>query len=137
MFVLDTNVISEVSRPKPSQFVLEWIARNEAASFLSVVTIAEIRSGIEQLAPGKRQQFLRSGFLSQIQLRFAGRILPVNTEIAEMWGQMAAYGFRVGRTMGVLDGFLAATCRVHNFALITRNTKDFDYMGISLLNPWA
>lgn len=136
IFLVDTNVISEISRPKPDESVIDWIDVHEDELWLSVISIAEIRSGIEQMPAGKRRIFLSHQFLETVQQRFRDRIFSITPEIAEMWGHIAAHGFRAGRPVGVLDGFLAATCRIHQCTLATRNTRDFDYLGVQLVNPW-
>jgi predicted nucleic acid-binding protein len=136
-FLLDTNVISEVSKPSPNPAVLSWLDRNEPQLYLSAMSIAEIRSGIEQLAPGRRRQFLTSQFLENLPLRFGSRVLTVTAEIAEAWGILAARSIRSGTNMGVFDGFLAATCLTRGLTMATRNTKHFAPLGVPVFNPWS
>ncbi len=136
-FLLDTNVISEVSKPAPNPAVLQWLDENEPQLYLSVMSIAEIRSGIEQLTPGRRRQFLTSQLLENLPLRFGSRVLPVSAEIAQAWGVLAARSIRDGTNMGVFDGFFAATCLARGLTMATRNTKHFAPLGVPVFNPWA
>jgi len=136
-FLLDTNVISEVSKPSPHPAVVRWLDDNEPQLYLSVMSIAEIRSGIEQLAPGRRRQFLASQFLENLPLRFGSRVLTVTAEIAEAWGILAARSIRDGTNMGVFDGFFAGTCLTQGLTMATRNTKHFTPLGVRVFNPWA
>ena len=136
-FLLDTNVISELSKPSPAPAVVRWLDDNEPQLYLSVLSIAEIRSGIEQLAPGRRKQFLASQFLENLPLRFSSRVLTVTAEIAQAWGMLAARSIRDGTNMGVFDGFFAATCLTQGLTMATRNTKHFTPLGVRVFNPWV
>jgi toxin FitB len=136
-FLLDTNVVSEWVKPQPNPRVVHWLNEvDEEQVFLSVVSLAEIRRGVELMAPGKRRDRLASWLTGDLPARFAGRVLEVDSRIAEAWGVLMARGQRAGVSVGVLDAFVAATAEVHRLTLVTRNVADFRKLGISLLNPW-
>jgi len=135
--LLDTNVLSEPSKPKPDARVVSWLEQLvEEEAFVSVISIAELRRGMERLPAGRRKEsFARE--LEDLTQTFAGRLLPVNEDVAHAWGVMTAQQQARGFELGVMDGFLAATARVHGLTLATRNIKDFQMLGIDLLNPWS
>ncbi|HEV2278419.1 MAG TPA: type II toxin-antitoxin system VapC family toxin [Acidobacteriaceae bacterium] len=136
-FLLDTNCISEFVRPQPDSGVLEWAdAVDERLLFLSVLTLGEIRKGIEASAPGKRRARLESWLELELPVRFSGRILPINRAVADRWGSLAAAGRRRGRPLAIIDGLLAATALEHNLTLVSRNVSDFAGTGVSVLSPW-
>src|ERR1700722_19895912 len=114
-YLLDTNVVSEIVRPKPEQPVVEWIeSTDEATLYLSVLTLGEIRKGLAGLTSGKRRTLLEVWLEVDLQARFAGRILPIDAAIADRWGFMASEAKRIGKALPVIDGLLAATALHHN-----------------------
>ena len=135
-FLLDTNVISELVRPRPEPKVKTWIdATNENLLYLSVLTLGEIRKGIMLLNNAPRRVALEAWLDSDLVLRFAGRILPIDQSVADRWGRLAALpGSR--SPVPVIDGLLAATALHHNLTLVTRNTKDVTRTGVPLFDPW-
>ena len=134
-FLIDTNVVSELIKPRPSSRVADWIdAQEEQLFHLSVLTLGEIRRGIVQLPPGKRRTDLAAWLSSDLLTRFAGRILQIDQEVADRWGHLAG---AKGATIPVIDGLLAATAFQHNLTLVTRNTKDMTRTGVGLFNPWS
>jgi predicted nucleic acid-binding protein len=138
-FLLDTNVISEWVKPRPDSHVIAWLAEtDEDRTFLSVVSFAEIRLGIELLPDGRsrRRERLALWLAEELPTRFEGRILPIDRRIAETWSVLAARGRRAGVTLGPIDAFFAATAEAHGLTLVTRNIKDFATIGIPLLDPW-
>jgi predicted nucleic acid-binding protein len=136
-FLLDTNCISEIVRPKPEPSVVEWLeATEETMLNLSVLTLGEIRKGLAGLAQGKRRTRLESWLEVELQTRFAGRILPVDTAIADRWGVIAAEAKRRGKALSVIDGLLAATALHHNLTVVSRNASDFMGVQVQVLNPW-
>lgn len=137
-YLLDTNVVSEWVKPEPAPNVVVWLAEvDEDEAFLSVISIAELRRGIELLAAGRRRQRLEKWLSEDLADRFRGRILPIDLPVADAWGRITARATRAGRTVGTMDALVAATAEVHGLALATRNTKDFGHLGVSLFNPWA
>ncbi len=136
-FLLDTNCISELLRPKPEPGVMEWMdAADEAMLYLSVLTVGEIRKGVAGLSQGKRRTLLETWLEVELQERFAGRIMPIDSSIADRWGLIAAEAIRRGKTLSVIDGLLAATALHHNLTVVSRNVSDFTNTQVQVLNPW-
>ena len=137
MIVLDTNVVSEVMRPAPSPEVLRWWAGYPASSlFTTTVTQAEILYGIALMAKGRRRQSLESAAKAVFAEDFAERVLPFDSDAAEVFAQIAAASRARGRPMTQLDAQIAAIAHSRGAALATRNTADFERRGVRLLNPW-
>jgi predicted nucleic acid-binding protein len=136
-FLLDTNAISEWQKPRPDRGVLDWMnATDENSLFLSVVTLAELRYGIERMDAGGRRRRYELWLEHELPLRFEGRILSVNPTIADMWGRLVARGAAAGRPVNAMDAFLAATAEVHRLTLVTRNVSHFTLLK-TVVNPWA
>jgi predicted nucleic acid-binding protein len=137
-FLLDTNVISEAVRSQPDPKVLSWLdSLHEDLLFLSVLTLGEIRQGVAKLAPGKRRLRLERWLDVDLRTRFAGRIVSIDEDVAERWGDLMAGSRKAGTPLGVVDGLLAATALQHSLTLATRNVKDFAGLGVTLSNPWV
>ncbi len=137
-FLLDTNVVSEWVKPRPAAGVIAWLAEvDEDRVFLSVVSLAELRFGVERMPAGARRKQLDLWLGEELPLRFEDRILPVDASVAELWGRLVARAEATGRTMGIMDGFLAATAKLHRLTLVTRNVADFSALGPAVFNPWA
>jgi predicted nucleic acid-binding protein len=136
-FLLDTNCISELVRPKPEPRVVEWMgAADETMFYLSVLTIGEIRKGLAGLSQGRRRTHLEAWLEVELQARFAGRIVPIDAAIADRWGLIAAEGKRRGKPLAAIDGLLAATAIHHNLTVVSRNASDFESAQVQVLNPW-
>lgn len=136
-YLLDTNVVSELIRPEPDPNVATWVsAADEDRLYLSVLTFAEIRHGIEQLPEGSRRERLRLWMETDLAGRFAGRILELDRAAAEAWGVMMAHAAAQGMRQPVMDTLFAATAKRHGMILVTRNLRDFRDTGIELLDPW-
>ena len=137
-FLLDTNIVSEWTKPRPNAGVVDWLARvDEDEVFLSVVTFAELRHGIERLAQGARRRRLDEWLRAELPLRFDTRIVGVDGAIADEWGRLVARREARGRPFHPMDALIAATAQVHDLTLVTRNTADFEASVPSLLNPWT
>lgn len=135
-FLLDTNVVSEWVKPQPNQAVIAWLdAVDEDRVFLSVMTLMELRHGIERLQPGKRRKRLQDWLEQELPLRFESRILDIDRAIAHECGALLAQQEAAGRPLGVVDAYLAATARAHGLTLVTRNDSDFK-AAVPCLNPW-
>ena len=133
-FLVDTNVISELRKgPRANLAVRRWFESLEADEvFLSVIVIGEIRRGIESIRRRDRTSAARlDRWLRQVVEGYRDRILSVDARIAEEWGRL-----NVPNPIPVVDGLMAATARVHNLTLATRNVKDVERTGVSLLNPF-
>lgn len=137
-FLLDTNVISEGSRAYPDPGVMQWLATaDEDALFLSVISLAELRHGIERLEDGRRKAGLHRWLTEDLPSRFGGRLLSVDPGSADQWGRVVARSQAAGRPIGAMDAFLAATAEWHQLTLVTRNIRDFEASGIRAFNPWS
>jgi predicted nucleic acid-binding protein len=137
-FLLDTNLLSEPMKEQPNSGVLEWLSQaNEDEVFVSVVTITELRYGVERLATGKRRERLDSWLRKDLLSRFEGRILPVDLRIADACGGLMARSESMGRPLEARDAFIAATAQVHGLTLVTRNTADFEPTLKGIISPWT
>jgi predicted nucleic acid-binding protein len=129
--------VSEWVRPQPDRNVISWLAEvDEDRVFISVISFAEIRRGVEMLMAGRRRERLANWLAEELPLRFEERILDIDPRVAETWGVVMARGQKIGLTLGSMDAFVAATAEAHRLTLATRNVKDFQPLGISLLDPW-
>lgn len=136
-YLLDTNVVSELTKLQPEPRIVSWFqATSEELLYLSVLTIGEIRKGIDSLPRSNKRALLESWLANDLVLRFDGRILVVNLDIAERWGLICAQAKTAGASLAVIDGLMAATALHHNLTFVTRNTKDVQVVGINTLNPW-
>lgn len=136
-FLLDTSVVAELVKPVPDGNVRRWVDEaDESILFLSVLTLGEIRKGIESLGPGARRGRLESWLQVDLRSRFRDRILPIDVAIADRWGAISAMTAAKGKPSPVVDGLLAATALHHNLTLVTRNGADVGGTGVSTLNPW-
>ena len=135
-YLLDTNVISELRRPRPDENVVRWFADQEISRvYLSAVTVGEINRGIERLSTGKSKAHLQT-WLEELRLKFAGRIFPVTDQTFSLWGKMYAEAERKGHTKPILDLLLEATAVEHDLILVTRNVRNFQHSSVTILNPW-
>ena len=133
-YLLDTNVVSELVRPKPDERVLQWFrAVPDSALHLSALTVGEIRKGLELLEKGSRKEQLRVWLEQEIPAWFEGRLLAIDTAVADRWGKLLA---QVNRPLPAVDSLLAATALYHDLRLVTRNAADFPYPGLEIINPW-
>jgi len=136
-FLLDTNCISELVSVKPDPRVLVWMeSDNETLLYLSVLTLGEIRKGAASLPQGKRRTRLEAWLEIDLQTRFAGRIVPIDTAIADRWGLMAAEAKRKGKALPVIDGLIAASSIHRNLTVVSRDAKAFREAQVQVLNPW-
>ncbi|MBC7681962.1 MAG: type II toxin-antitoxin system VapC family toxin [Ferruginibacter sp.] len=134
-YLVDTNVLSELRRKAPDAGVQEWFAKRPPVTlYLSVLTLGEIRKGVEGIADTLRRQALSDWLETDLPLFFTGRVLPVDAAITDRWGRMLA---AAGRPLPAIDSLLAATALAHDLVLVTRNTKDFVGLPVQLFNPWT
>lgn len=137
-FLLDTNVVSELVRPGPARPVLDWVGGQAPDQLmLSAISIGELTRGIARLAPGRRRRILQRWIDVDLEREFAGRILPFDHATAVVWGQLMGDGDRAGRPRPAIDAQLAATALRHRLAVVTRNTADFEGLGITVIDPWT
>ncbi|MFH1345908.1 MAG: type II toxin-antitoxin system VapC family toxin [Pseudomonadota bacterium] len=136
--LLDTNVLSEVTKPTPDPRVLEWLDQlDEDRSFISVVSIAEIRRGVALMYEGRKREALAEWLAQDLPQRFEQRVLHIDEPIALAWGDLMALAKRRGRGLSSMDGLIAATAVAHNLTLATRNRKDFEGFAFELFDPWT
>lgn len=137
-FLLDTNVISEWLKPRPNPGVVSWLATvDEDQTCLSVVTITELRYGIDRLPASARRRRLDEWLHQELLVRFEGRILPVDLAIADECGRLVARSEAVGRPIEARDAFIAATAEVYGLTLVTRNVAHFQPAVKALFMPWT
>ena len=134
--LIDTCVISELQKPQQHAAAQALLARTpEADQYLSVITIGEIAGGIARLAAGRKRQQLQEWLLG-LQHAYADRILPIDSQTAQLWGELTARTGAKGVQIGASDGLIAATALQHGLQIVTRNVRDFAASGARLLNPW-
>lgn len=133
-YLLDTNVLSELKRKTPNPSVINWLESKPSSTlYLSVLTLGEIRKGIDVIEDIKRRQTLSDWLETELPTFFIGRFLPVTAITADYWGKLMA---TAKRPLPAIDSLLAATAIEHNLILVTRNTKDFANLPVELFNPW-
>lgn len=136
-YILDTNVISELVAAHPKPNMAGWIAGlDPQLAFLSVITIGELKKGIEKLADSSRKAALDRWLNADLLVRFQNQLLPIDVDTMRAWGALNARLEAAGRPMPTIDSLLAATAAHTGFTLVTRNVADFEHTGIALLNPW-
>lgn len=136
-YLIDTCCISELVKKKPNPNVVKWFAdQDERSMFLSVITFVELRKGIEKLPDSKKKKELNRWAKEDLKHRFKNRILNINLEVANKWGEILAAGEKNGSPLPAVDSLIAATALVHDFSVVTRNTKDVEGSGVEVINPW-
>jgi toxin FitB len=137
-FLLDTNVVSEWVKSRPDRSVVAWLAAvDEDQVFISVVTLAELRYGLERMTAGSRRNRIAQWLQDDLPPRFDGRILSIDHIVADVWGKVVARSEAAGRPIGAMDAFIAATAEAHGLILVTRNVSDFEASIKAIINPWA
>lgn len=138
MFLIDTNVISELMRAAPAPSVLDWFSTQDPSTlYLSAVTEAELRTGIAVLPAGQRREGLKAALDATIDEDFEGRILPFDTDAAKTYAEIAAGRRSAGRPIADADCQIAAIARATGMPVVTRNTRDFEGCGVDVINPWG
>ncbi|MFU8832135.1 MAG: type II toxin-antitoxin system VapC family toxin [Wenzhouxiangella sp.] len=136
-YLLDTCVVTECLKPQPEPAVQGWLDRHDSpGTFLSVLVLGEIRQGIARVAGTAKATALQD-WLDRILLpRFDRRVLAIDERIAARWGLLRGHAMARGRTPPVIDSLLAATAMEHRLSLVTRNERDFESLGVEVINPW-
>lgn len=133
-YLIDTNIISELRRKDANPGVISWFAERPATTlYLSVLTLGEIRRGIEALPNSKRRLALRDWLEVDLPAFFTGRILLVDEAVVDRWGRLLA---RIKRSAPAIDSLIAASALQHGLTLVTRNTADFRFPELDVINPW-
>jgi toxin FitB len=136
MIILDTNLVCEPLKPKPHAAVLAWLDRQAPETlYLTTITLAELQAGIEILPGGKRRKELQD-VTNELVAQFEGRILTFDQDSATAFGRVVAGTQAAGNPIHFGDGAIAAIAMRRNFALATRNVRDYKGAGIELINPW-
>lgn len=136
-YLLDTCLISELIKKKPSLPVLRWLEKqDETALYLSVLTIGELQKGISKLPDNPKKLELQGWVNNELAARFEGRILSIDVEVAAAWGKLLGSAEKQGRKLPVMDSLIAATANTHNLTVVTRNARDMERCQASVFNPW-
>jgi predicted nucleic acid-binding protein len=134
-YLLDTNVISELVRSKPNARVVQWIEDiPDEMLYLSVLSLGEIRKGVEGILDLKRREKIRLWLEHELPEWLGSRVLPIDKLVADRWGRLQ-HDLK-GRPLPTIDSLLAATALSYDLRLVTRNVKDFDYYPLETINPW-
>jgi predicted nucleic acid-binding protein len=132
-YLLDTNIVSETRKARANSGVMSFLSAADAAGlFLSVLTLGELRKGVEikrRTDPGAADRL--GAWVDGIETIFADRLLPVDSSVARRWGELSA-----GRSLPVIDTLIAATALGNGLTLVTRNTRDVESTGVPLVDPW-
>ena len=133
-YLLDTNVLSELIRPKPNPNVVAWFKPLPAETLhVSVLTLGELRQGVENTVNSIRREKLRLWLETVVAGWFGNRVLPVDAAIADRWGRLIA---ATARPLPAVDSLVAATALVHGLRIVTRNVRDFNLPGVDVIDPW-
>ncbi|MEX0722001.1 MAG: type II toxin-antitoxin system VapC family toxin [Balneolaceae bacterium] len=137
-YLIDTCCISELVKKTPNPNVVKWFAdRDELSMYLSVITFGELRKGIEKLPDSKKKKELNRWVKEDLNHRFKNRVLNINMEEVNKWGEILATAEKHGKPLPAIDSLIAATAQVHDLSVVTRNTRDMESSGIEVINPWA
>ena len=137
-YLLDTCVVSELIKARPSKGVVDWIGGcDEESLFLSVLTIGEVQKGIAKLDDGKRRYEIQRWLNWDLRKRFAERMLPVDERISLNWGILQAKAEKDGTPVPTINGLIAATAITHNLTVATRDEGGLRHTGARVINPWA
>ena len=138
MLVMDTNVVSELMRPTPAPAVSAWVAGRDAREmYLTAVTEAELRYGVATMPAGRRRNELEAVMTRWLDIGFGERILPFDSAAARAFADIAARRRRAGRPIGDADCQIAAIAHSRGASLATRNVRDFESTGVSVIDPWT
>lgn len=137
-YLLDTNVLSEFRKKQPNPTVLAWLNRAEGETvYLSVISVGELKKGIEKLADDARKRSLEAWLADDLLVRFHGRLVGLDVEALLIWGTLVARLETQGKPMPVMDSLIAAIALQGDFTLVTRNETDFAHARVKTLNPWT
>ncbi|MFC7621908.1 type II toxin-antitoxin system VapC family toxin [Microlunatus sp. GCM10028923] len=135
MIILDTNVVSELMKPIPDLGVAEWVRREQRQFYVTTITVAEVFYGLERLPAGRRRRHLEETAEDLFE-DFAEFILPFDFAAGRGYGRLVATREARGRPISTEDAQIAAICLTAGMACATRNTGDFEGIGVELINPW-
>ncbi len=135
-WLLDTCVVSELTRKKPDAAVLAWVQSHAAQSVLCMVTVGEIHYGLQRMPPGRHRNSLQLWF-DGLCVEYAARTLETDAAVWRVWANLKASLEAMGRPQEDLDVLIAAVATHHRLTLVTRNTRHFEDTGIAIVNPWV
>ncbi len=136
-YLLDTNLISELIAREPNQKVVDWIdSLDPETVYLSVITIGELRKGIEKLASSRRKDQLTTWLASDLLRRFADKMVAITIDVMLVWGELTRRLERDGKPIAAIDSLIAASVLEGQYTLVTRNEDDFQHTGVPIINPW-
>ena len=136
-YLLDTCLISELSKSKPDKKVVDWVlSENETGFYVSVLTFGELHKGIEKLPESKKKEELRIWIEGELKDRFQNRIIGIDMRVSILWGKIQCVAEKKGKPMPAIDSLIAATGIAHDLIVVTRNVSDMEQSGVRLLNPW-
>ena len=137
-WLLDTNILSELRRPKPEPKVVRFVAKQPLELlYISVVTLAEIRFGIEILPDVAHRSDLNAWLAHKVRPMFAQRVLPITEDVMLKWRLLVEEGRKIGHTFSQPDLIIAATAQHHDLTIVSRDTSDFEKAGVMVFNPWV
>jgi predicted nucleic acid-binding protein len=137
-FLVDTNILSELSKDRPDAAVEDWLDRQPKEDLaVSVLSFGEIRAGMLMMAEGRKKSRVRQWFKHTLEDQFADRVLPVNQSIALEWGRLTAEAKQRGRRTDIVDLLLVATALVLGLTIVTRNVRHCAGWGANVINPWS
>jgi hypothetical protein len=131
-WLLDTNILSELTKPRPSDQLLDWLEANEEGSAISAISIGEMVAGIEALPESKKRRSLEKTLI-YLREDYAGKILDFSEGVAADWGRLVAHARKEGRNLSVLDSQIEATAIHFGLTVASRNGRNFFY---PVFNPW-
>lgn len=136
-YLLDTCVLSEACKPQPNAVVMAWLNQHDTESFVSILSLGEIRKGIAKLEykTGQRNDRLNDWF-EQLAAAKHDYILLFDLRVFSIWGDLAGQAEAQGTPLPVIDSLIAATALTHNLTVVTRNIEDFRRCGANTVNPW-
>ena len=134
-YLLDTNIVSELSKEVPEPLVLDFLSTRQNV-WVPVILIYEVEFGLRKLPPGRRRASL-SALMSSILESFANRIIPLDRAAAEWAAEFSVQDLRAGRSTGTEDCLIAGIAKAHDLAVVTRNTRDFELFDVEVINPWG
>lgn len=136
-YLIDTCCISELVKKKPNPNVVKWFSdHDELSMFLSVITFGELRKGIEKLPDSSKKKELNRWVKEDLKHRFKNRILSINLEEVNKWGEILAIAEKSGNPLPAIDSLIAATAQVHDLSVVTWNTQGMEGSGVEVINPW-
>jgi len=136
-WLIDTNIVSDARKPRPDPRIVSFFSTHRTSElYISVVTFAEIRFGIELVDDHARRAVLADWLTLKLRPMFDGRVLPLSEDILLKWRSLMEQGRKSGYTYSQIDLLIAATALHHGLTVVTRDRSDYDRAGVSVLNPW-